>query len=240
VETLVRYSSSDGLARITLTRARALNAVNGSMMRQLGTALNSFEEDDSARVALLAGEGRAFCAGADLREKSARTSTDPAEDRSRLTDLFLERERYKPMIAMVQGHAIGMGLRLMLLCDFIVCADSARFRAPEIGHGIDGGAYWWLLQARAGDAFAMEAVATGRTWGGPEAHERGLATRCVPEDQLESEARALALTLVAQPSAALSALVETRRSALRELQVKSWMTRARGLNWATPASQPQA
>jgi enoyl-CoA hydratase/carnithine racemase len=240
VATLVSYTSDHGIGRITLTRERALNAVNGAMVRQLGQALNSFEDDDTARVALVTGQGRSFCAGADLREKVARTSTDPAEDRSRLSDMFLMRDRYKPMIAVVQGHAIGMGLRLTLLCDFVICAESAQFRAPEIGHGIDGGEYWWLLQARAGDAFAMEAVATGRTWNGPEASDRGLVTRCVPDGRLGVEAETLAASLMQQPPAALSALVETRRSALRKLQMESWMTRARGLSWVAPAEQPPA
>lgn len=238
METLVTYTSHRGIGRITLCRERALNAINGASMRQLGSALNAFEEDDSARVALLLGQGRAFCAGADLGETVKRTSTDPAEDRSRLTDLILERDRYKPIVAVVHGYAIGMGLRLALLCDFVICSESSQFRAPEVGHGIDGGDYWWLLQARAGDAFAMDAVGTGRYWTGREASERGLVTRCVPEDDLAAEAQSLARSLAEQPPVALGALVETRRSALRRLQLEAWTTRGRGLSWVTPAQQP--
>jgi enoyl-CoA hydratase len=237
MEDLVSYTTAGGIGRITLRRERSLNAINAAMMRQLGEALNAFEEDDSAAVALLTGQGRAFCAGADLREKTARTATDPAEDRSRLSDLFLVRDQYKPIVAAVQGHAIGMGLRLTLLCDFADCSESAQFRAPEIGHGIDGGDYWWLLQARAGDAFAMEVVATGRSWGGQEAYDRGLVTRCVADDRLTFEAEGLAGVLAEQPLRALSALVETRRSALRRLHMESWVTRARGLSWVSPAQQ---
>lgn len=231
----VSYETNEGIGVIALRRSAALNAINGTMMRQLGEALNCFEEDESASVALLIGQGRAFCAGADLHEKTTRTSTDAAEDRSGLSELFLKRDRYKPIIAVVQGHAIGMGLRMTLLCDFVICAQSAQFKAPEISHGIDGGDYWWMLQARAGDAFAMEAVATGRAWDGREAYERGLVTRCVADDQLRAAAEALAETLAAQPPAALAALVETRRSALRATLMESWLTRARGLSWATPA-----
>lgn len=235
MDELVSYSSDGQIGHITLRRERALNAINGAMMRQLGQALNAFEEDESALVGLLTGQGRAFCAGADLREKIARTSTDPAEDRSRLSDLFLVRDRYKPIVAAVQGHAIGMGLRLTLLCDYAICGDSSQFRAPEIGHGIDGGEYWWLLQARAGDAFAMDAVGTGRTWTGQEASDRGLVTRCVPDDRMTEEAEDLARVLAKKPTAALAALVETRRSALRQLQMDAWVTRARSLSWVAPA-----
>jgi enoyl-CoA hydratase/carnithine racemase len=237
MDDLVTYASDRGIGRITLCREKSLNAINGAMVRQLGQALNAFEEDDSALVALLIGQGRAFCAGADLGEKIARTATDPAEDRSRLSDLFLVRDRYKPIVGQVQGHAIGMGLRLTLLCDFVVCGETAQFRTPEIRHGIDGGDYWSLLQVRAGDAFAMEVVGTGRAWGGQEAYDRGLVTRCVPDDRLGEEAKALAELLAEQPPSALGALVETRRSALRRLQMESWMTRARGLSWVTPAQQ---
>ena len=138
VEHVVTYTCEAGIGRITLRREAVLNAVNGAVMRQLGYALKAWDEDSSAPVALLTGRGRAFCAGADLREKTPSALTDPAEDRSRLSELFLNRDRYKPIVAAVQGHAIGMGLRMALLCDFVVCTESTQFRAPEIGHGIDG------------------------------------------------------------------------------------------------------
>jgi len=234
---LVTYESGDdGVGRITLRRDNVLNAVNGAMMGDLRRALDAYDEDPTTRVALLSGSGRAFCAGADLRDDPPAGSVEPAEDRSRLAEIFLIREQYKPIVAVVHGHAVGMGLHMALLSDFAVCADSTKFRAPEIRYGLNGGNYWWHLQSRAGDAFAMDVVATGRVWFGREAGERGLVTRSVSEETLGKEADQLGHVIAEQPPAAMAALVETRRSALRRIELESWHTRARGLGRRHPAA----
>ncbi len=230
-------NGGEGIGRITLRRESMLNAVNGATMRDLWRALNAYDQDATARVALLSGAGRAFCAGADIREQPPAGPVDPAEDRSRLGEIFLVREQYKPIVAVVHGHAVGMGLHLTLLSDFVICGNSAKFRAPEIGHGLNGGNYWWLLQSRAGDAFAMDVVATSREWSGREASERGLVTRSVADETLREEAEHLARTVAGQPPAAVAALVETRRSALRRIELESWHTRARGLGWHNRAGR---
>jgi crotonobetainyl-CoA:carnitine CoA-transferase CaiB-like acyl-CoA transferase/enoyl-CoA hydratase/carnithine racemase len=238
---LVTYDrKADGIAHITLRRDRALNAINPAMMRALGEALEQFDEDESASVAVLAGAGRAFCAGADVKEMPPLVGpVEPGADLRKLPDLLLTRDRYKPIIAAAHGHVVGAGLRLVLLADFALCAESTRFRVAELHHGLDGGPYWWLLQARAGDAFAMDVVGTGRTWSGSEAAARGVVMRATSDDTLLSEARALAVLLSGQPRAALAALVEARRTALRALELTAWTTRGRGLGWARPAA-PEA
>ncbi|ODU07204.1 MAG: hypothetical protein ABS81_02575 [Pseudonocardia sp. SCN 72-86] len=223
----------DGVARITLSRPEKLNAVHPPMMRDLTAAFAAFHTDDDALVAILSGAGRAFCAGADTAH-AGRPAADPAEDLSRLPELFLAQRVPKPIVAAVQGPVIGMGLRMVLLADVAVCASDATFAAPEVSLGLDGGPYWWLLQARAGDAFAMHAVATGQSWDAAEAERRGIVTRCVAPGLVDATATDLARTLAARPRRALSALVGTRREALRDRELAAWRTRGRDLTHTTP------
>jgi enoyl-CoA hydratase/carnithine racemase len=240
---MVTYDvDGDGIAQIMLRREHVLNAINSAMMRALRAAIDEFHEDDSARVAVISGAGRAFCAGADLREIPTAGSVEPAEDLARMSEAVLSREEHKPMIAAVHGHVVGAGLRLALLCDFMLCAESAQLRAPEVSHGLNAGSFWWMLQARAGDSFAMEVVATGRPFSGVEAAARGIATRAVPEAELFAEASGLARRIAEQPPAAMSALTETRRAALRQFELNAWATRGRGLRWDAaeqPSGPPQ-
>jgi enoyl-CoA hydratase/carnithine racemase len=234
-QTVTWELGSDGIAFITLRRPEVRNAVNGQMMRELRQALAQFDGDERATVAVLSGQGAAFCAGADLKERQDVDRVDPLEDRTRLAELFLVRNRYKPIVASVHGHVIGMGLHMALLSDFVVCASDTAFRAPEVGHGLGAGTYWWHLQSRCGDAFAMDVTGTGRSWSGDEAAQRGLVTTAVDADQQSVAVGALAATLSGQPPAALQALIETRRAALRTIELQAWQTRARDMNWATPA-----
>jgi enoyl-CoA hydratase/carnithine racemase len=239
---LVTYDrDADGIAQITMRRDRALNAINPAMMRALGDALETFHEDEAASVAVLTGAGRAFCAGADVKEMPALAGpVEAGSDLQKLPDLMLNRDSHKPVVAAAHGHVVGAGLRLVLLADFALCAESTRFRVAEVHHGLDGGPYWWLLQARAGDAFAMDVVGTGRTWSGSEAAARGVVMRATSDAALLAEARELAAVLTGQPRQALAALVEARRTALRALELTAWTTRGRGLGWAprTAGDQP--
>jgi enoyl-CoA hydratase/carnithine racemase len=234
---LVTYArDADSIGRITLRRAHKLNALNPTMLLALQSAFAAFDADESAAVAVLAGDGRAFCAGADTTEMPG-LSVTPGEgvDLRTLPDVFLLRDRYKAVIAAAHGHVVGAGLRLVLLSDFAVCAETTRFRVPEIGHGLDGGPYWHHLQARAGDAFAADVVGTGRTWSGTEAADRGVVMGAAPDDELAKRVDELAIQLSGQPRAALRALVETRRISLRRLEMDAWTTRGRGLGWTSPA-----
>ncbi|UKA60493.1 enoyl-CoA hydratase/isomerase family protein [Arthrobacter sp. FW306-2-2C-D06B] len=221
----------EGIARITLRREHVLNAINPEMMRALRAAINEFHADDSARVAVISGAGRAFCAGADLREIPTAGPPEPTGDLGRMSEMVLSQEIQKPMIAAVHGHAVGAGLRLALLCDFLLCTESAQFRAPEVSHGLNSGSFWWMLQARAGDSFATEVVATGRAFSGTEAAARGVAIRAVHETELHAQADILAGRIAEQPRASMSALVDTRRSALRQFELNAWTSRGRGLMW---------
>jgi enoyl-CoA hydratase/carnithine racemase len=225
---VARQSGDDGVTHIRLTRPEKLNAINPIMMRELRDAFDDFHGDPHAKVAVLSGEGRAFCAGADVAEAwCADRPTDPAGDLTRLPDLFWPTGGVKPVVAAVHGHVIGAGLRLALLSDFVVCGQSASFRVPELGHGLDGGPYWAHLRARAGDAFAMDVVATGRPWSAAEAADRGLVVEVVPDADVPAAAIALAGRVAAQPTPPLLALVDARRAAMRRVEFDAWVTRHR-------------
>jgi enoyl-CoA hydratase/carnithine racemase len=236
---LVTYDRDEaGVGHITLRREHKLNAINPAAMRALVTAFDRFHRDAEARVAVLSGAGRSFCAGADVVEVAAASDPDWSSDVRLLPELFVARAAFKPIIVAAHGHVIGAGLRLLLLSDFAVCAESASFRVPEISHGLDGSPYWVLLRQRAGDAFAMDVVGTGRSWTAAEALARGLVTRVVPDAELPGSAQRLATELAAQPADAMAAVIDTRRTALRRAELDAWTTRGRGLGWAKTRSAP--
>jgi E-phenylitaconyl-CoA hydratase len=221
-------NAGHGVGHLVLQRPEKLNAVHRPMMRDLTVAFAAFHADDDAAVAVLSGAGRAFCAGADVAHRAtAAGPAAPGEDLARLPDLFLSRDAVKPIVAAAHGHVVGMGLRMVLLADLALCSPSTRFRAPEVVQGLDGAPYWWLLRERAGDAFATHAVATGSAWSGEEAAQRGIVARCTPETDLPGAAQSLAEELAGTPRAALSALVETRRHALRATEAAAGRTRLR-------------
>jgi enoyl-CoA hydratase/carnithine racemase len=235
---LVSYVRDDSnVGRITLERPQKLNAINRDVMRGLVAAFEAFHADDGAKAAVLAGAGSSFCVGADIVEVPASVhEVDAISDLRRLPDLFLLRDTFKPIVTATHGHVLGAGLRLALLSDFIVCAESTTFRVPEIDHGLDGSPYWILLQHRAGDAFATDVVATGRSWTAAEAVQRGVVTELVSSRELLPAAVALASRLAARPTAALAALIETRRTRLRWAELEAWTTRGRGLGWSADRS----
>jgi enoyl-CoA hydratase/carnithine racemase len=228
-EAVIYTRGDDGIAWITLHRPHVHNALDQRTMNALAGALDLYDADDDAAVAVLRGAGPSFCAGADVTAFGQSTS---ARRRLRgLSEALLQRDKYKPLIAAAHGHVIGAGLRLLLLADLALCAADARLCVSEVRHGLDAGPYWALLGARAGDAFAMEVAATGRTFIGSEAAARGVVAKSVPESRLKQEASNLARQLQAQPNEALRALVEARRSELRRLEFAAWLTRGRDLAW---------
>ncbi len=216
----------DGVVELTLRREKVHNALDQATLDALGVSLDRYESDNEASVAILSGAGASFCSGADVKAFRA------GGGRLRgLPELFLVRDRYKPIIVAAHGHVIGAGLRLRLLADLAICAGDARLCVRELSNGLDAGPYHALLADRAGDAFAMDVTATGRSWSGEEAARRGIVVRSVPGERLRDEARGLAHELRRQPADALSALIEARRSGLRTLELSAWLTRGRTLSW---------
>ncbi|MDE2227498.1 MAG: enoyl-CoA hydratase [Alphaproteobacteria bacterium] len=187
---LVETRGAVGL--ITLNRPKALNALCDALIRELGQALDAFEADDAVGAIVLTGNEKAFAAGADIKEMQDRTFMDVY-----LGDFVKSWERVtlcrKPVIAAVAGFALGGGCELAMMCDTIICADSARFGQPEINLGVTPGAGGTQRLTRfVGKAKAMDMILTGRLMDAAEAERSGLVSRVVPAAQLVDEALKMA------------------------------------------------
>jgi enoyl-CoA hydratase len=183
---LVETRGAVGL--ITLNRPKALNALCDALIRELGQALDAFEADDRIGAMVLTGSDKAFAAGADIKEMQSRSFVDVY-----LGDFVKSWERVtlcrKPVIAAVAGYALGGGCELAMMCDTVICADSARFGQPEISLGITPGAGGTQRLTRfVGKAKAMDMILTGRLMDAAEAERAGLVSRVVPAAQLVDEA----------------------------------------------------
>lgn len=187
------------VAVISLNRPERLNAVNDQLVEGLLDALSEVEQERCG-AAILAGRGRAFCAGHDLKEPPG----DGAGLPRRLEHLQEVTRRIRrlpiPVIAAVHGHAVGAGAEFALGCDLIVAADSARFRFPEVGIGLSvTGGLTKLLPLFVGPAKAKELVLLGEPIDAQEALRLGLVNRVVPEDQLMDAVLGWARRLASQP-----------------------------------------
>jgi enoyl-CoA hydratase len=188
------------LGILTLNRPEALNAIDSALIAGLQQACEALAADDQVFAVLVRAAGeRAFCVGADLKER--RTLDLPATTRlrARLVRSFRSLNALPmPTIAAVQGHALGGGFELALCCDLIVAADDARFGLPEATLGIiPGGGGTQLLPRLIGKSQAKLLIFTGRRFDAAEAERLGLVTQVVPRAALESSARALAEEIAA-------------------------------------------
>ncbi len=196
-----------GVALITLNRPAQRNAYRARMGEELGAAYRSCDADNDVRVVVLTGTPPAFCAGADL-SRGEGTFGRPDES---FTAAAVDPPAWavrKPVIAAVNGHAIGLGLTLALQCDIRFVAADARYGVVQVRRGVLPDAFsHWTLPRIAGLAAAAEVLLTGRTFDGHEAKELGLASRCLPADEVLPAALDLAHDIavnVAPLSAALS------------------------------------
>jgi 2-(1,2-epoxy-1,2-dihydrophenyl)acetyl-CoA isomerase len=199
--------TTDGpAARILLNRPEALNAWNERFGRDLLDAVKQVAEDDSIRALLVTGAGRGFSSGADLKEQRG-TGDDGLPDLSgRLKEIYHPiitglREMPKPVLAAVNGPAVGIGCSLALAADLIVAAESAYFLLAFVNIGLvpDGGSTA-LLPARVGFARAAEMAMLGERVPAPQALDWGLINRVVPDDRLEAEAGELLIKLANGPT----------------------------------------
>ena len=191
----VLFTQSDGMAEIRLNRPERLNAVTQQLYDDLNAALTQAEKDPEVHIILLTGEGRAFCVGADLKEhKAGRTAFDRrqylAGEQAVCKRLLTLK---KPVIAAVNGYALGAGAEMAIASDFVVMAESAQIGLPEVSIGnFLGGGITWLLPRMVGMAKARELVFLGERINGAEAVRIGLANRVFPDATFREEARAFA------------------------------------------------
>lgn len=185
--------SIDGrIATIMIDRPDALNALNQQVMQEMSDAIMAIDEDPAIAVTILTGAGRAFAAGADIKEMQNMSFSEAF-----ISDLFGGWEafarRRKPVIAAVNGFALGGGCELAMMCDILIASDKAKFGQPEIKLGlIPGMGGSQRLTNIVGKAMAMDLILTGRMINADEALRIGLVSRLVPHADLMGEALAIA------------------------------------------------
>jgi enoyl-CoA hydratase/carnithine racemase len=194
------------VAIVTIQRPQRLNALDAATLDELRRAFLDFQQDDSIRCVIVTGAGdKAFVAGADINE-FARDTPEGARERARRgQQVFDLIERLgKPVIAAINGFALGGGCELAMACTLRLAADTARFGQPEINLGlIPGFAGTQRLARLVGKTKAMEMILTGAPIGASDALALGLVNRVVPAGALMDEARALAADLAAKPAIAM-------------------------------------
>lgn len=211
----IRYAVTDGIATLTLDRPERLNAFNAAMMREMIDAFDRIDADDAVRAVIVTGEGRAFCAGADLGEGGKTFDYDNRSDRPRgdspvradgTTDYAHPAVRdgggrvslrifqcLKPVIAAVNGPAVGVGITMALPMDIRIASKDAKFGFVFTRRGIVPEACSsWFLPRIAGISKALEWCFSGRVFGADEALAGGLVSRVVPPGALIETATALA------------------------------------------------
>jgi 2-(1,2-epoxy-1,2-dihydrophenyl)acetyl-CoA isomerase len=201
----------DGVAVLTMNRPERLNALSGPMLDAMLGALHRLSEDGEVGVVVLAGAGRGFCAGGDVKamaegtEFGGTTMEEKAQAlRSRMETSRLLHEMPKPTIAMVRGAAAGAGLSLALACDLRVASDNARFGTAfaRVGYSGDFGGSYYLTQL-VGTAKARELYYTAELVDASQALALGIVNRVVPDGKLEEETMALARKIANGPRVAL-------------------------------------
>ena len=199
----ITVTSGDGYAVVTLNRPHVLNALNQATMEALVQALESMDRDEQVRCVVITGAGRAFAAGADVNEMAEATAAEMLAG-YRFQQWERIRRMTMPLVAAVNGIALGGGCELAMLCDMIVAAETAQFGQPEINLGIMPGAGGTQRLTRAiGKARAMEMVLTGRPISARQAEALGLVTKVVPAEAVLDEAVALAKEIASKPPVAV-------------------------------------
>lgn len=203
---------SEGIATLTLNRPQARNAYSDAMLKGVCDSLDRVETDDSIKVVVLKGAGSSFCAGGDLkamRDRSGMFAGNPLELRNRYHRGIQGMSRRiatfeKPIVAAIQGPAIGAGLDLACMCDIRIASQSAKFGSTFVKVGLipgDGGALF--LSRVVGFSRALELILSARVMGAQEAHEMGLVHHLCEDDALDAKVQEYASSLAKLPSGAL-------------------------------------
>ena len=192
------YELEGHVATITYNRPEALNAINGEMRRDLNDAFSRFRDDEEAWVAIVTGAGKAFCAGADLRDGAHSAGDFPGTFWEKPTINSFESgwEIFKPVIAAVNGYCLGYGLTLVTWCDFVIASERAEFGFPEVRLGVPTIVGAIRLPQRLLWQDAMELLLTGERIDAARAKEIGLVGSVVAHQELMNEARRLANRLL--------------------------------------------
>jgi len=195
----ILYEKENQIATIRLNRPEVLNAMNHRLWMELREALENAGADPEIRVVIITGEGRAFSSGADLKESKTRSIEAYQEYLKSLQEVSKQIILFeKPIIAAINGYALGSGYELALACDIRIAADDAQIGSPEarVTSSVTGGAMR-LIQDLIGPAKARELLFTAKNIDGKEAERIGLVNRSVPKEHLMETARRMAEEIAA-------------------------------------------
>jgi enoyl-CoA hydratase/carnithine racemase len=234
--TTVELSIDGNVAQIELSRPEALNAISSELARELVAVTTSVAADASVRAVVLTAAGdRAFCVGADLKERNAMSDADFREQRMLFRAAFGGVLNLpQPTVAAVHGFALGGGSELALSCDLVVADETAVMGLPEVTIGlVPGGGGTQLALRRLGPGRAADVVLTGRRIPALEAHDLGLVDRLVPAGSARIAATELAQTIAANSPVATRAAKRALRSgwgldyaAAMDVEDAAWRTAA--------------
>lgn len=202
----LRFEVQEGIARLTITRPKALNALNSEVLTELEQVLKEVTDKAEIRVLLITGEGeKAFVAGADIAEMLEKSPLEARRFAQHGQNVFARLEELPiPVLAAINGFALGGGCELAMACDIRIAAEHAKFGQPETGLGITPGFAGTQRLARlVGAGRALELILSGATIDAAEAWRIGLVNKVAPKNQLLEAAMDLARKLAARSPVAL-------------------------------------
>ena len=201
----IRYEKQDNIGIITINRPEALNALNTAVFNELEPLVGEIERDATLAALIITGEGRSFVAGADIGEMVNYTADDAKRFSHHGNNTMMHITRFpSPVIAAVNGFALGGGCELAMSCDIRVASEKATFGMPEVGLGITPGfGGTQRLQRIVGMSTAMELVLTSRTIDAQEALQIGLVKHVYPADVMLDKALELADLIASRPQVAV-------------------------------------
>ena len=209
----IKLENDGGILSVTMARPDKKNALTNTMYGALADAIEAAETDPGVRVLLIRGEGDMFTAGNDVGEFAAIATGSFQGERHVVRFLHALARSSRPLVAAVQGRAVGIGTTMLLHCDLVVLAENALLSTPFVNLAlVPEAASSLLMPLRIGYARAYEMFALGEPVDAKSAVAWGLANRIVPLDKLDAEARALAERLARQPAGAIGATKRLMRN----------------------------
>jgi enoyl-CoA hydratase len=207
----VRTENRDGVLIITIDRPKVLNALNAQTVAEIGQAFDAARDDDGVKAVILTGGGeKAFVAGADINELAKMTPLSGKATASKGQSVFFDIERFpKPVIAAINGYALGGGCELALACHIRIASETAQIGLPEVTLGIIPGYGGTQRLARlVGKGKALEIICTADRVGAAEAEKIGLVNKVVPADQLMTVAEEMARNIASRGPVAVRCAIE--------------------------------
>ena len=204
-ETL-KYEVKDSIAYVTVNRPQAMNALNSDVLNELGAVFTDIAKDDEVRAVILTGEGKAFVAGADIAQMSALNAVEARQFAQLGHDVMnLIENTEKPVIAAVNGFALGGGCELSMACDFRIASEKAKFGQPEVGLGlIPGFGGTKRLSALVGKGMAKYLIMTADMINAEEAYRIGLVEKVVAPEELMNTCEDIAKKILSKAPIAVA------------------------------------